>query len=256
MTAAARSHWRAALIRYGGVLRQVGPGALAIALALASSANAQLALSASVTSDYRYRGASLGADEPAVTANASQDMPLSGSVGGYFGAAATVGRFPGAGLDVFSNSEYVGVAGPVDDESSWDVGVSHYDVAYDANHIVRKFDAEVYAGLKTRFLTYYVRYSPHYFANGVAALYAETDGSRALIGTWRAFAHFGALSPLSPGGGVYALREEYDGRLGVSTHLKSVGLSLAWMFQRPGGSRNAWIASHKDAIAVTATCFF
>ena len=88
------------------------------------AARAQLALSASVTSDYRYRGASLGSDQPALTANVGYDSPLGGGLDAYFAGAATVGRFPGAGVQVFAHTEAVGIAGPAGRDASFDLGVS------------------------------------------------------------------------------------------------------------------------------------
>jgi len=217
---------------------------------------AQLALSASVTSDYRYRGASLGSDQPAVSVDVAYDTPVANRLDGYFAGDVTVGQFPGAGLQVFEHSESIGIAGPAWRSTSWDFGVSNTVLTYDYDQVSQNYDPEIYAGLRTHFLSYYVRYSPHYFVDGVGALYAEIDGSLPLAKPWRLFAHIGALTPFAAPTTYYPTREQYDARLGVSTLFKGVGLSAAWTFQRPGYAAFPRLASHPDALTVTASLFF
>ncbi len=223
---------------------------------MSTAAQAQLALSASVTSDYRYRGASLGVDQPALTASVADDWPQAGGLDVYFAGSATVGRFPGAGLQVFSHSEAVGLAGPAGRSATWDLGVSNTVLTYDVGWVVQAYDPEVYAGYRTRFVSCYARYSPRYFRDGVGAFYAELDGSIPLNRRWRVLAHVGVLTPLPAGAADASIREEYDGSLGVSTLFKRVQLSAAWTFQRPGYESFLRPAPSADALALTATFFF
>ena len=219
-------------------------------------AQAQLALSASVTSDYRYRGASLGSDQPALTASVAYDAPMATGLDGYFAGAATVGRFPGAGLQVFAHTEAVGIAGAAGPSATWDVGLSDTVLSYDVGGVTRNYDPEVYTGLRTHFVSYYLRYSPHYFKDGVGALYAEVDGSVPLDSRWRVLAHVGVLTPFATGVAQASASEQYDGSLGVSTLFKRMQLSGAWTFQRPGYRYVLRPAPHADALALTATWFF
>jgi hypothetical protein len=84
-----------------------------------------LALSASINSDYRYRGASLGSDQPAVTVSVAYDAPIAERLDGYFAGAATVGQFPGAGLQASENTESIGIAGAAGQSAGCDLGLSN-----------------------------------------------------------------------------------------------------------------------------------
>jgi hypothetical protein len=244
--------------------RRYGAGAIALAwlapfvaaAAFSTAAQAQLSLSASVTSDYRYRGASLGSDQPALSVSAAYDAPMVGGLDGYFAGAATVGRFPGAGLQLFANTEAIGVAGAAWPSASWDVGLSNTVLSYDFGPITRVYDPELYTGVRIHFISVYVRYSPHYFREGVGALYAEIDGSVPLDSRWRLLAHAGVLTPIAMGAANASMNEEYDGSLGVSTLFRRVQLSAAWTFQRPGYEAFLRPAPHADALSLTATWFF
>jgi hypothetical protein len=246
------------------VARRPRTGAIALAslapffaaATASTTARAQFALSAAFTSDYRYRGASLGSDQPAATLSVAYDAPLAGRLDGYLAGAATVGRFPGAGLQVFAYSQAAGIAGPAGQDATWDVGLSNTVLSYDAGRIDRTYDPEIYAGLRTKFISYYVRYSPHYFRDGVGALYAEVDGSVPLASRWRVLAHVGVLTPFAAGVANASGSEEYDGSLGVSTLFRRVQLSAAWTFQRPGYAVLFRPAPHPDALSLTATWFF
>jgi hypothetical protein len=242
--------WRAGAIALASLAPFLG------AAIVSTPARAQLALSASLTSDYRYRGASLGSDQPAATVSVAYDAPLTGRLDGYFAGAATVGRFPGAGPQVYAHSEAVGIAGPAGQGATWDVGLSNTVLSYDIGRVTQDYDPEIYGGLRTRFISCYVRYSPHYFRDGVGALYAEVDGSVPLDGRWRVLAHVGVLTPFAAGVPNTSSSEEYDGSLGVSTLFRRVQLSAAWTFQRPGYAVFLRPAPHPDALALTATWFF
>lgn len=218
-------------------------------------AQAQLALSASVTSDFRYRGISLGSDQPAATLTVGYDVPVQDSVGAYFAGSVSLGRFPDAGFQVFDHSEAIGLAGEVAPGVGWDVGVSNISLTYDYGSITTAYDPELYAGVRTRLFSYYVRYSPHYFATGAAALYTEVDGSFPIKGPLRLLAHVGAATPIaSPAG--RRRREQYDASLGLATRFKGIGLSAAWTFQRPGRPASLGPRPPADAVAVTATVYF
>jgi len=224
---------------------------------IATAARAQLAASASITNDYRYRGASIGSDQPALTLNLSYDTTAFAGTDGYVGSAVTVGHLPYVGVQVFSQSEDIGLAGPMARGVTWDVGVSNTFLAsYGDEQITHNFNPELYAGLKTKFISYYVYYSPHYFLDGVSALYAEADASVSPLEHWRLFAHTGALTPFAAGVLYYPRREQYDARIGVDRLFKGAELGLGWAFQRPGYGRFFPGAGRPDGLVATATCFF
>jgi len=230
--------------------------AVSIASFFCTPAHAQLALSTSVTSDYRYRGLAPGSDQPALSVNVAYDTPAAGRFDGYFGGAVTVGQFPGAGPQIFEHTESIGIAGAAGQSASWDFGLSNTVLSDDGAQVVRNYDPEIYAGLRTHFISYYIRYSPHYFHNGVGALYAEIDGSVAVTKRWRLFAHAGVVTPFAAGVAYYPTYEQYDTRVGVSTLLMGMQLSAAWTFQRPGYEAFSQSAVHHNALLLTASWFF
>ncbi len=228
----------------------------AIAPLVATAAHAQLALSASITSDFRYRGASLGSDQPALTASVGYDVPISGPIDGYFAGAATAGQFPGAGLQVFDHTESLGVAGLVGQGVGWDLGLSDTVLTSDYGAITQNYDPEVYLGVRASRVSFYVHYSPRYFRDDVRALYAELNSTIPVVGQWRLLAHVGALTPFASGLAYFPTREQYDASLGVRTLFRGVGLSAAWTFQRPGYGAGTWTPTHPDALSFMATWYF
>lgn len=237
------------------MLRALGASAV-ISMFWAGVAQSQLAASASITSDYRYRGGSIGSDQPAMTLNLSYDAPVNRQVGSYAGGAATFGQLPGAGWQVFSHTEYIGVTGPAFRDATWDVGASNTFLTAYYGRVSSNYDPELYAGLKTKLFNYYIRYSPHYFQDGVGAIYAEVDSSAPISERLRLFAHVGVLTPIAGSVPYYPRREQYDARLGAAAILHGAELSVAWTFQRPGYGSNRYGGARRDALIVTATCFF
>jgi len=223
---------------------------------MAAAAQAQLAVSVSAVSDYRYRGASIGSDQPAATLNLAYDARASGGVDPYVGDSLTVGPLPDAGLQVFNQSAYAGLAGPLREGLSWDIGVDHTVLAKDVGGLSHGYSPEVYAGVRSAFLSTYVRYSPHYFRDGLGVLYWEVEASAMMTARWRAFAQAGALTPVTSPDPYYPRREQYDGRVGVDTLFRGVILGLAWTFQRPGYGDYGPSITRPDAVVVTATCVF
>jgi hypothetical protein len=191
-----------------------------------------------------------------VTASVDYDAPLGERLDAYFAGAATVGRFPDAGPQVFAHSEAVGVAGPAGRGATWDVGLSNTVLSYYVDRVTQNYDPELYAGLRTGLLSFYLRYSPHYLRDGVGAVYAEVDGSVPLNSRWRVLAHVGVQTPIAEGAPNASKSEQYDGSLGVSTLFKRVQFSAAWTFQRPGYAIFLRPPPHPDALSLTATVFF
>ena len=236
-------------------LRVLGASAV-IAISWAGGAHSQLAASGSITSDYRYRGGSIGSDQPAITLNLSYDSPVHGQAGSYIGGAATFGQLPGAGWQVFSHTEYIGLAGSAFRDATWDVGASNTFLTNSYKTISSHYDPELFAGLKTKIFSYYFRYSPHYFLSGVGALYAEINSSAPISERLRIFAHVGVLTPILGGQLYYPRREQYDARLGAAAVVGGAEFSLAWTFRRPGYGSIGPGSYRPDALVVTATCFF
>ncbi len=223
---------------------------------VAGAANAQLAASLSVASDYRYRGGSIGSAQPALGANLAYDASDGGGVDGYVGGALAVGHLPDAGLQIINHTEYVGMAGHAFRDATWDVGLSNSFQSFYNKSVYRAFNTEFYAGMKGRIFSYYLRYSPHYFLNGVSSLYADVDASIRPTERLRLFAHVGVLTPIVHDVWYYPRREQYDARLGVAAIFTRAEIAVAWTFQRPGYVVQGQDGSEPDAIIVTATSFF
>ena len=153
------AHWHATLL-------------LAGALA-AGSAGAQVSGSVVLATDYRFRGVSLSANQPALQADLGYDHP-SGWFGGLF--ASTV-RLYEPGTLQGQAVVYAGDAVRLDGGWSLDGGLS-YAAFTDAT----VYDyGELHAGLTTPAGEARLSYAPNYFGRGVATVYVEFNGAQALF---------------------------------------------------------------------------
>lgn len=211
----------------------------------AAGANAQVAVSGTVTTDYRYRGVSISDDRPALSVDLSYDA----NSGAYLGGSVIGGHYIDGGARILGDLEYLGYAHAVKSDLTWDVGVSHARfIQYPGGGVEN--NAEIYAGLRTSHINYYLYYSPDYFGGGVATLYAAVDAGARPARHWRLFAHLGVLAPLDgalPGND----RAEYDASAGVAAVFKRGELSLSVTAARPER-----YVQRRDAIVLAATCFF
>ena len=181
-------------------------------------ARAQVSGSVAVLSDYRYRGASLDGERPALQLNLSWDT---GS-GAYAGIFASNVRFDDAPHGALQGIAYAGYAGRLD--SGW---VLEAGAEYSAftRHRARDYP-ELYAGLIAGEFSARLSWSPHYFGQEAVA-YGEVNATHPLDDDWRLLLHFGVLDVL----GGHALRyghEIVDARIGAAFDWKGGTLDAGW----------------------------
>jgi uncharacterized protein (TIGR02001 family) len=198
---------------------------LAPALAPAA-ASAQVAATISAESDSRYRGQSVSDGRPAFDLGVSVDIPS----GLYGGVSATASPQQDPGLHLIGVQEHLGYARSLDSGVVVDVGFAEYQRwRYQAGDRYGFLDVETYAGVRRGGVSAYLFYSPHYYASGARALYAQLEVERTLWGPWRAFGHFGLLTPLGTSLDPYSpTPEQPDGSLGVSRSIRSAKIFLMW----------------------------
>ncbi|MDB5452097.1 MAG: hypothetical protein JWO33_675 [Caulobacteraceae bacterium] len=233
-------------------MRKGAIAAFALALAppmLASPASAQVSASAALVSDYRFRGVSLSNERPSLSLNLAYDHP-----GGlYGGGSAIVQDSRQGGVRMSGAIGYLGYARRTAGGLSWDVGVSHQDLAV---YAAQRYDlryTEAYVGVARGRLSARLSYSPDYFPGSGDALYASLDGALRPAEDWRLFGHLGLLAPLGGSDLPVRRRERVDLRLGVARQFDRCELSLAWTAAWPGPRQ---ISQQRSAIVVGAAIFF
>lgn len=190
------------------------------------SATAQVVATLSAETDARYRGESVSDGRPAFDAAISFDTPL-----GFYGEATASGSpQPNAGLRLIGVEESFGYARRLASGAVLDVGFADYERwRYETGDRYGFLDTEVYAGVRRWGVSAYLFYSPHYYAEGARALYAQVEAQRTLWGPWRVFGHVGVLTPLGAPVSLYGpTGEQPDGSIGVSRSFRSARAFLAW----------------------------
>lgn len=183
---------------------------LAVALGLSASvAHAEIGASLTVASQDRFRGYSVSDGYPATTLSVSYDD----AGGAYFDASVTGSGTLSHGVHRYRFEENAGYALRLPGGPTIDAGIVHAD--YSGYWIYHKkvVYTELYAGLIAGKLSAHLHYAPNYYQRGVTTLYADVDGSVALMPHLRATGHVGLLRQLK---GV----REQAGRL---THDWSIG---------------------------------
>ncbi|MES2129635.1 MAG: TorF family putative porin [Pseudomonadota bacterium] len=166
----------------------------ALLLAAPLWASAQVGVSASFVSNYRVRGITLSDDAPAaqLAINVDSDSGL------YAGAMASQARLRYTAVDALTLA-YAGYARRLDDNWSWEAGISQSSFHHGSNYNYR----EVFAGISTERLSLRYAQSPRYFGVGEATGYAEINGSFPLTGQVDLVGHAGYLRSLGGREGRY-----------------------------------------------------
>jgi uncharacterized protein (TIGR02001 family) len=180
-------------------------------------------VSAAVESDYRVRGVSFSDGNPVLSLNLAYDHQS----GVYGGVSATAVATHHLGVEILGDVVYLGYAGHMDAETSWDVGVTNSNVSVYPDIAYRYNYTELYAGVTRNGISAHVYYSPHYLGGGAQTLYAEVNGAWRPARRWRLFAHVGVLTSLG-GGLTYTGHTLFDARVGVAREFGRCELHLAW----------------------------
>lgn len=239
MTVAARSTGASA----AGASLRVAIAAAGAALCLfATPARAQLSGSVDVESDYRYRGYSLSAGQPAATLQVGYDDES----GAYANVSAT--------LAIDDDPRFVGVQGNigyahrVGRKLTLDGGVlrTQYRATY-AGGRAREY-TEIYGGLSLDPVSVRLSWSPDY-RPGRDALYGEVEASFVPARLWRIDLHLGALEEFGRSGPGYGEKVRYDWRAGVARRLGAFDLHAA--LSGGGPERDYYAGRLHDRTALT-----
>jgi uncharacterized protein (TIGR02001 family) len=176
----------------------------------------------SLVSDYRYRGVSLSAGDPALQASLAYDH-LSGFYAGLFASNAAFAVSPHRELQLLPYVGYVsrlssGLAVEIGAEYATFTGPEDYDYP------------ELYAGIAGDRWSARVYYAPRYFGRDSGALYAEINAAQPLADRVRLLVHAGAL--VNRGNDTKygpADRQIFDGRIGIACDFEPFTLQASWV---------------------------
>ena len=222
-------------------------GLAVLLLGLVGSAFGQTVVSLTAESDFIFRGVSLTDGKPTASASLDYDSPD----GWYAGGSATA-------VELYSSKRqaalfgYFGYAQRTVSGLSWEIGATGAHFAADSRYDY----GEAFAGFIAQGWNARVYLSPSYFGSGVRTLYAELNGAAPLAGSWRLFAHVGALSPISGGEATDSRRARFDARLGVSTTIGPAEWRFAWVGATRSGLHPTSYSDQRNALVLSATCFF
>lgn len=195
---------------------------------LAVPAQAQISGTFGINSDFRFRGRTLSAGRPVVTADVGYDDRS----GLYLGAATTAvitGDDPGI-LNVQGN---IGYATRLNRTLTLDLGVVR--TQYTARLRTRPAHyTEIYSGLSAYGFSARAYYSPDYLTPGTSAVYGEIDYSVEPFANWQVSAHAGKLSFLANRPPLLSRSGYYDWRVGVSRQLGRLSAQAALSGGGPG----------------------
>ena len=226
--------------------------AAALLLGLAAPAQAQVGASVQVQSDYRFRGVSLSDGDPTASLSLSYDH-ASGAYGGLTGVFVATDH---SGLQALGYVAYLGYAGRLKHDASWDVGVTNSDATVYLDKRYESNYTEIYAGLTKDNVSVHVYYSPRYILYDGATLYVDLNGALRPLSHWRVFGHVGVLSRLSPVSTPYADHTRLDLRAGVAREFRHFELNLAWTTTGPEPVYPPGYEQSRDAVVASAVFFF
>jgi uncharacterized protein (TIGR02001 family) len=192
-------------------------------IAQAGVAHAQVSGTLTVVSDYRFRGVSLSADEPAAQGGLVYDDPSRW----YAGAFVSTVKLAGESATSAQAALYTGATLPLGDAAHWDVGA--YYSAFSDN---RAYDyGEAYVGIAFPEITLRIHYSPDYFGTARGSFYGEINASRALGAGFVAFGHVGVLVPEGRAEDTYTatVQNPVDARAGIGFETGAWKLRVAWV---------------------------
>lgn len=203
--------------------------ALAAGLAVsATSALAEVSGNVALTTDYTFRGISQTSELPAIQGGFDYEHE-SGFYAGVWGSNV---EFEVSEVNM-ELDVYAGFGFEVSEDVALDVGLLHYQYPGDSG---LNFDyTEVYASVGFYGATVGVNYSPEYFGDTDAFIYAYGEYSLSVDENFSIDAHVGynLWEGEEEFGSFLGAVSEDDGyvdySIGVSTELEGIGLSLAYV---------------------------
>ncbi len=180
---------------------------IALLIAMAPVCFGEFAGNITAVSDFRFRGFSESAGDPALQGNLSYDHYLGLFAGGFF---STVDYDAPATPD-YRAYYYFGYADRLDSDWSWEAGVARYDfIGSD------RFDwdyTEYFLGLTWRKMNVRINHTPELVpGEDISLTYLELNLSRSISDRVEVYAHFGH----SDLGGKLRVESANDLRFGIS----------------------------------------
>jgi uncharacterized protein (TIGR02001 family) len=197
--------------------------AAAFCICTAAPATAEVGTAVSIFSDARFRGYSLSSEHPVGILDLSYDEPS----GVYAGASASVVASSAEGLRPLGLQLNGGYAKRLSTDIALDAGITHSAYARYSSRGRANSYTEAYAGVRYKFLTSRVYFSPHYFEAGTWTAYGELNGSFGVTRKLSLDGHAGLLVPVR-NREPRELRPQYDWQFGLTRRFGPVSVRAAW----------------------------
>lgn len=213
---------------------------------LCASANAELSGEISLTNDYRFRGVSQTAGDPALQAGIDWAFGSGFSVGAW--ASNVDFDEPGYNGPNIEYDFYVAYGGEINPDLTYDITLNRYNYSGDSD--LGYF--EVTAGMDYQGFRVAYWYTNDYSGSDLAYHYTELNYSYEFAENWNLDLHYGYNTgdALDDGEGFDSYS---DYSIGVSTELAGFGLSLAWLDTDISGWYKVDSGTYKNTDTVLAT---
>jgi len=203
----------------------------------------------SLVSDYRYRGVSLSAGDPALQASFAYDHP-SGFYAGLFASSVAFAVSSHRELELLPYAGYVrrlasGLAAEIGAEYAAFTGPEDYDYP------------ELYVGIAGDRVSARLYYSPRYFGRDSGAFYAELNAAQPLADHLRLLAHAGVL--VNRGNDTKygpADRQIFDGRVGIAIDFDPIEIQASWVGVSSSHAGYPIGGDRRNTVVVMLSCAF
>ncbi|MHB8472197.1 MAG: TorF family putative porin [Gammaproteobacteria bacterium] len=217
------------------------------ALLAAAQVHADVSGSVTMTSDYRFRGISLSAEQPAAEFSLDYDH----AKGGYAGAMISTLQFSDQthrSIGLLAYGGYVRRYGNFNLEGGADYA------AFPSNH---DYDyPEVYCGITSERASARLYYTRHYFGQTSNTQYLEFNAAQPIRGRLALMGHLGILhTKLNPATTERAYHSDF--RIGLALALPGASVQLAWVTaQRVSSEYPVNAAQQRRALILSLTRSF
>ncbi|MGI2066445.1 TorF family putative porin [Shewanella sp. MF08487] len=200
----------------------------------------------SVTNDYRFRGISQTAGDPALQGGIDWSFDSGFSVGAW--ASNVDFDEPGYNGPAIEYDFYVAYGGEINEELTYDVTINRYN--YSGESDIGYF--EITAGMDYKDFRVAYWFTDDYSGTDLDYHYTELNYSYGFVENWSLDLHYGynAGDALDDGEGFDSYS---DYSVGVSTELAGFGLSLAWLGTDLSGDQKVSDGAFKNSDTVLAS---
>jgi uncharacterized protein (TIGR02001 family) len=203
----------------------------------------------SVVTDYRYRGITLSAGDPALQASVVYDDP-GGAYAGLFASNVAFAISSRRELQLLPYAGYArrlasGLAAEIGAEYAAFTGPGEYNYP------------EFYVGLSGDRVNARLYYAPRYFGRDSGAFYAELNAAQPVSDRVRVLAHAGVLvnrsNDLRYGP---ADRTVFDGRLGLAVDFAPFTLQASWVGVSSSATGYPIQGDRRNTVVAALSCAF